>query len=163
MLQFLGFIQLDSTRTHTFTTVNTVQTFKKKIKFKKNLPTLPYCPNLHYAKPTTSSSSFFFGLRLKKPCVSKMPHTIVLTCEFDSPMWDFHVFFFLLDFFNFMFLKKIDKIDHRSKQNRSKLMSFWGGSLPDEHQPLLIIAQRSWFHAPPPTHTPTQSACCIRF
>ena len=54
MLLFLGFIQLDSTGTQAFITVNTVHPFKK------DPPALPYCPNLRYAKPTT----FFWALVL---------------------------------------------------------------------------------------------------
>ncbi len=56
VLLFLGFIQLDSTRTQAFTTVNTVHRFKKNDK-KKIRPPYPIVQT-----SVTTNQQLFFGL-----------------------------------------------------------------------------------------------------
>ncbi len=86
-------------------------------------------------------------IRLNKTCLKAAAHICFELCiwlsqkslSFIPQKLDFHFFLFLFFFFSFL------KVYHRSKQNRSKLMRFQGGNLP-EHQLLLIMVQSSWFH-----------------
>ena len=91
--------------------------------------------------------SFQQRIRLNKTCLKAAAHICFELCiwlsqkslSFIPQKLDFHFFLFLFFFFSFL------KVYHRSKQNRSKLMRFQGGNLP-EHQLLLIMVQSSWFH-----------------
>ena len=63
-----------------------------------------------------------------------MSESFVLTCAFDSPKVGLSIF--VLHYLLFYFLKKVDKISHKSK-----LMSFQG--VPSKHQLLETMDQKS--------------------